>query len=164
MATIAPDLDPVRYAPHLPAAAGICRGAARLLLAHGLATVAELTLASGRRAVLAGISHSGAIWIVEDKSCLEDFRSDHKWPEYRAFCDRLYFAVGPDFPREMLPPDTGLIIADRHGGEIMRTAPEHRLAGARRKSMTLRFARVAAMRLQAAADPDGNLERWAQLE
>jgi YD repeat-containing protein len=165
MATTAPDLGPARYARQPPLATDICRGAARLLGAHGLATVAELTLANGRRADLAGVSHRGAIWIVEVKSCLEDFRSDQKWPEYRAFCDHLYFAVAPDFPHEVLPPDTGLIVADRHGGEIIRAAPEHRLAGARRKAMTLRFARIAALRLQAATDPDGGLERWAaQLE
>jgi hypothetical protein len=164
MATVTPDLDSARYARQRPAAADICRGAARLLQAHGLATVTEMTLANGRRADLAGVSDSGAIWIVEVKSCPEDFRSDQKWPEYRAFCDRLYFAVAPDFPREMLPPDTGLIIADRYGGEIVRAAPEHKLAGARRKTMTLRLARIAAMRLQAATDPEGNLERWPQLE
>jgi hypothetical protein len=164
MATVTPDLDSARYARQRPAAADLCRGgAARLLQAHGLATVTEMTLANGRRADLAGVSDSGAIWIVEVKSCLEDFRSDQKWPEYRAFCDRLYFAVAPDFPREMLPPDTGLIIADRYGGEIVRAAPEHKLAGARRKTMTLRLARIAAMRLQAATDPEGNLERWPQL-
>ena len=145
-------------------AAAICRGAARLLRAHGLATVAEMSLANGRRADLAGLSDGGEIWIIEVKSCLEDFRSDQKWPEYRTFCDRLFFAVAPDFPREVLPPDTGLIIADRYGGEIVRPAPEHRLAGARRKAMTLRLARIAAMRLQAAVDPDGNFARWGQPE
>jgi hypothetical protein len=135
-----------------------------LLAAHGLASLAEVALANGRRADLAGISRSGEVWIVEVKSSLEDFRSDGKWPEYRDFCDRLYFAVALDFPREVLPPETGLIIADRYGGEIVRPAPEHRLAGARRKAMTLRLARIAAMRLQAAIDPEGEFERWSQLE
>ncbi len=120
-------------------------------------------LANGRRADVAGIARDGEIWIVEVKSCLEDFRTDQKWHEYRAFCDRLFFAVGPDFPREVLPPDTGLIIADRYGGEIVRPAPEHKLAAARRKAMTLRLARVAAFRLQAAIDPEGDFDRWAQL-
>ena len=164
MATVTAGPGSARHTRQRPAAADICRGAARLLRAHGLATVAEMTLGNGRRADLAGVSDSGAIWIVEVKSCLEDFRSDQKWYEYRAFCDRLFFAVAPDFPREMLPPDTGLIIADRYGGEIVRAAPEHKLAGARRKAMTLRLARIAAMRLQAASDPEGNLERWVQLE
>src|SRR5262249_11051315 len=77
---------------------------------------------------------------------------------------RLLFAVAPDFPRDVLPPDTGLIIADRYGGEIVRPAPEHKLAGARRKAMTLRLARVAASRLQGVIDPEGDFERWLPWE
>jgi hypothetical protein len=46
-----------------------------------------------------------------------------------------------------------LILADRYGAEIVRQAPEMRLAAARRKAMTLRFARAAAFSLQALADP-----------
>src|SRR5262249_35206509 len=95
-----------------PAAFDICRGVARLLKAHGLAAVSEVALANGRRADVAGVADSNEIWIVEIKSCLEDFRADQKWPEYREFCDRLFFAVAPGFPLDVLPPDTGLIIAD----------------------------------------------------
>jgi hypothetical protein len=95
---------------------------------------------------------------VEIKSSLEDFRSDLKWPEYREFCDRLFFAVAPSFPREVLPEDAGLIVADRYGGEILRPGPEHRLAGARRKAMTLRLVRTAALRLQGVIDPDSGFE------
>jgi hypothetical protein len=164
MATTTSQVAQLRDGLPSPAAFDICRGAARLLAAHGLASLAEVTLANGRRADLAGLSGSGEIWIVEVKSSLEDFRSDLKWPEYREFCDRLYFAVAPHFPREVLPADTGLIVADRYGGEIVRPAPEHRLAGARRKAMTLRLARIAAMRLQAAIDPEGEFERWPQME
>ena len=80
-------------------------------------------------------------------------------PEYlREFCDRLFFAVAPSFPREVLPEDAGLIVADRYGGEILRPGPEHRLAGARRKAMTLRLVRTAALRLQGVIDPDGGFE------
>ena len=136
------------------AALDICRGAARVLKAHGLAVITELALANDRRADIAGVAASGEIWIVEVKSCLADFRGDQKWPEYREFCDRFFFAVGPDFPREVLPQDAGLIVADRYGGEIMRTAPELRLAGARRKAMTLRMFRAAAFRLHTIADPE----------
>ena len=132
-----------------PAAFDICRGVVRLLRAHGMAAVSEVTLASGRRADIAATAESGEIWIVEIKSSLEDFRSDQKWPEYRDYCDRLFFAVAPGFPREVLPPDTGLIIADRYGGDIVRAAPEHKLAGARRKAVTLRLLQTAAHRLQA---------------
>jgi hypothetical protein len=141
-----------------PAAFDICRGVARLLRAHGMAAVTELVLASGRRADVAGVADSGEIWIVEIKSSIEDFRSDQKWPEYRDYCDRLFFAVAPGFPPEILPAETGLIIADRYGGEIARPAPEHKLAGARRKAVTLRILRSAAFRLQAAIDPEGGFE------
>ena len=141
-----------------PAAFAIFRGVGRLLGAHGLAVVGEVSLANGRRADAAGVGTSGEIWIVEIKSCLEDFRADRKWPEYRAFCDRLFFAVAPAFPRQVLPEDTGLIVADRFGGEILRAAPEHRLAPARRKAMTLRLLRTAALRLQGVIDPEADLE------
>lgn len=95
----------------------------------------------------------GAIWIVEIKSCLEDFRTDRKWPEYRDFADRLFFAVLPAFPLDILPDETGLIVADRYGGEILRQAPEHRLPAPRRKAMTLRLARASAARLSLLLDP-----------
>ena len=151
-------LGDVRDGRQSPAAFAICRGVARLLRAHGLAAISELALANGRRADVAAIADSGEIWIVEIKSCLEDFRADQKWPEYREFCDRLFFAVAPTFPREVLPEDTGLIVADRYGGEIVRAAPEHKLAGARRKTMTLRLARSDALRLQGVIDPEGGFE------
>ena len=123
-----------------------------------MAPVTEVSLANGRRADIAAVAASGEIWIVEIKSSIEDFRTDQKWPEYRDYCDRLFFAVAPAFPREILPPDTGLVIADRYGGEIVRAAPEHKLAGARRKAMTLRLVHTAAFRLQAAIDPEGRFE------
>ncbi len=143
---------------HSEPAAEIGRGVCRLLAQHGFACVYELSLASGRRADIAAISANGDIWIVEIKSSIEDFRVDQKWPEYREFCDRLLFAVGPGFPVDILPPDTGLIVADRFGGELVRPAPEHRLAGARRKAVTLRLARVAALRLGGIYEPDAALE------
>lgn len=123
-----------------------------------MAPVSEVSLANGRRADIAAVADSGEIWIVEIKSSIEDFRTDQKWPEYRDYCDRLFFAVAPAFPNEILPADAGLIIADRYGGEIMRQAPEHKLAGARRKAVTLRLAQTAAFRLQAAIDPEGRFE------
>jgi hypothetical protein len=141
------------------AAAEIARGVCRLLWAHGLATVTELALPNGRRADVVGLSDTGEIWIVEIKSCIADFRADHKWTEYRDFCDRMLFAVNPDFPRELIPGDTGLIVADRYGGAILRETPEHRLSGARRKSMALLFARTAAGRLLLLADPEVGLDR-----
>jgi hypothetical protein len=131
----------------------VCRGVGRLLRALGFAVINELSLANGRRADVVGLSPAGDIWIVEVKSCLDDLRVDSKWPDYRDFSDTLFFAVAPGFPVEILPADTGLILADRFGGEIVRPAPETRLAAARRKAMTLRFARAAALGLQALTDP-----------
>jgi hypothetical protein len=137
-----------------PAALDICRGVARLLSAHRMASVPEVSLANGRRADVVAVTGGGDIWIVEIKSSVDDFRADHKWPEYRGYCDRLFFAVAPDFPREILPADAGVIVADRYGGEVVRGAAEHRLSGARRKAVTLRVVHTAALRLQAAADPE----------
>jgi hypothetical protein len=131
----------------------VCRGVGRLLRSLSFAVINELPLPNGRRADVVGLSPSGDIWIVEVKSCLEDLRVDAKWPEYREFCDALFFAVAPAFPQAVLPEDTGLILADRYGAEIVRQAPETRLAAARRKAMTLRFARAAAFTLQVLADP-----------
>lgn len=133
----------------------VCRGVCRLLFANGFACVAEMPLPDGRRADVVAMSDAGTIWIVEVKSSLEDFRIDQKWPDYKAFADEFFFAVGPDFPRSILPDDEGLILADRFGGEIVRRGtPLPRLAGARRTALTRRFARFAALKLQTAADPD----------
>jgi hypothetical protein len=155
MGFLSPDPGQLRDTGEAPTAADICRGVGRLLRAHGLATLTEVPLANGRRADIVAIAGGGQIWIAEIKSSIEDYRADGKWPEYRAFCDRLFFAVAPAFPRAVLPPDTGLIVADRYGGEIVREAPEHRLAGARRKALTLKLVHTAALRLQGLLDPEG---------
>lgn len=139
--------------PQSEAAREICRGVVRLLASHGLAAISELQLPNGRRADVVGIGPDGTIWIVEIKSSIEDFRCDLKWPEYRDYCDRLYFAVRPDFPLAVLPDDTGLIAADRYGGEILRAAPLARLSAHVRKAMTLKVARSAASRLCLTLDP-----------
>jgi len=76
MAMVGGPLGDVRDGRQSPAAFAICRGVARLLRAHGLAAISELALANGRRADVAAIADSGEIWIVEIKSCLEDFRAD----------------------------------------------------------------------------------------
>ncbi|HRD77545.1 MAG TPA: MmcB family DNA repair protein [Hyphomicrobiaceae bacterium] len=136
------------------AAMEIRRGAQRLLRAHGLASLPEVTLASGRRADLLALAPDGRIAIVEIKSSVADFRADHKWPDYQAFADQLYFAVGPAFPQALIPESAGLIVADRYGGEVVREAPTCKLAPARRKAVTLLLARIAASRLHAGADPE----------
>jgi hypothetical protein len=133
----------------------VARGTARLLHAHGFCVVSELALPSGRRADLVALDTGGEIWIVEIKSSVADFRADQKWPDYRAHCDRLYFATSVEVPCEIFPPDTGLIVADGFGAEFHCPAPEHRLPAATRKSMMLLFARAAALRLQSLADPNG---------
>ncbi len=118
--------------------------------------VSELPLASGRRADLVALGASGEIWIVEIKSSVADFRADQKWMDYRLHCDRLFFATTLDVPCDIFPKDTGLIVADAFGAEIVCEAPEHRLHATTRRSMMLAFARAAALRLSALADPDGS--------
>jgi hypothetical protein len=137
------------------AALKIARGAARLLHALGYCVVSELPLASGRRADLVALGGGGEIWIVEIKSSVADFRADHKWMDYRMHCDRLFFATSVEVPCELFPPDTGLIVADAYGAQIVCEAPEHRLHASTRKSMTLAVARAAALRLQSLIDPAG---------
>jgi hypothetical protein len=134
----------------------IARGTARLMLSHGFSCVRELPLGSGRRADIVALDGGGEIWIVEIKSSIADFRADRKWPDYRAHCDRLFFATVAEVPAEIFPQDAGLIVADAYGATIMRGGPEHRLAAAARKSVLLAFARAAALRLQALADPNGS--------
>lgn len=125
----------------------LARGVTRVLADHGLAAVLEVPLANGRRADIMGLTHSGEIWIVETKSCLEDYAVDLKWPDYVEYCDRFFFGVTEEFPRELIPEDAGLIVADGFGGAILRDCAARPLAGARRKSVTLLFARLAAQRL-----------------
>jgi hypothetical protein len=117
--------------------------------------VSELALASGRRADLVALGADGTFWIVEIKSSVADFRADQKWPDYRLHSDRLFFATTMDVPCEIFPPDTGLIVADAFGAELVCEAAEHRLHAATRRSMMIAFARAAALRLSALADPEG---------
>ncbi len=133
----------------------VARGTMRLLLSHGFTCVSELPLPSGRRADLVALGRNGEIWIVEIKSSVADFRADQKWMDYRMHCDRLFFATTLEVPCEIFPKDTGLIVADGFGGEIVCDAPEHKLLAPTRKVMTLRVAHCAALRLQSLIDPAG---------
>lgn len=128
-------------------ALAVRRGVKIWLETLGAAFVPEVTLANGRRADIIALCGDGAIWIVEIKSSIADMNADTKWPDYRDFCDRLFFATLPDVPLEILPDDTGTIIADARGAELVRDAPEHKLPAARRKAVLTRFARQAANRL-----------------
>ena len=126
--------------------ANVTRGAARLLADLGYAPLAEVTLPNGRRADLMALGPRGELVIVEVKSGIEDYRVDRKWHEYLPYCDRFAFAVAPEFPREILPDEPGLIVCDGFGGAVLREAPVTPLAGARRKALTIAFGRLAAMR------------------
>jgi hypothetical protein len=127
--------------------AEITRGVRRLFLDLGFAPLCELTLITGRRVDVAGLNKKGELIVAEVKSSIPDFRSDQKWTEYLDHCDRFFFAVNRDFPTEIIPEEVGLIIADGYGGTIVRESPTLKLAPARRKNLTLKFARVAAERL-----------------
>lgn len=148
-------LDPPVDGRQSETALAVARGTARLLHAHGFCVVSELSLPSGRRADLVALDSGGAVWIIEIKSSIADLRADQKWQDYRAHCDRLFFATAQDVPCEIFPPDTGLIVADAFDAEFHCEAPEHKLPAATRKSMMLLFARAAAMRLQSLVDPNG---------
>ena len=131
----------------------LARGVCRALSDHGFATLTEFTIGSGRRVDVIGLDRRGQVTIVEVKTCLEDFRSDRKWPEYLAFCDRFFFAVPADFPRHVLPADCGVIAADAYGAVILRESPEFRLNASRRRAQGLRFGLAAAERLGRLVDP-----------
>jgi len=136
-----------------PAAADILRGTCRFLNSLGFSSIPEVSLPDGRRADIVAINNKGTVWIVEIKSSPEDFRTDNKWIDYKAHCDEFYFAVNSRFPKEILPQDEGLIIADRYGGDLLRNAEIDRISGARRKIVTLRSLETAARRQQVLFDP-----------
>ena len=122
----------------------LTRGVARLFSTLGLAPLTEFKLVNGRRVDVAGIDDRGRLVFAEIKSCRADFEGDNKWPEYLDYCDEFYFAVAPTFPCELLPTEEGLILADGFGGMVERAAVERPLVAARRKAVTIRFARQAA--------------------
>ena len=124
----------------------VTRGAARLMLAMGYAPLLEVGLPNGRRADIMALSPRGRVAICEVKSGIEDFRSDRKWGEYLPFCDQFFFAVAPEFPRQALPDGPGLIVADAFDGAVILDPLDTPLAPARRKALTLAFARLAAFR------------------
>ena len=144
---------PERTAPERTAA--IRRATARLCLQRGWSPLHEVAFANGRRADILALRPDGGFACIEIKSGERDFRADSKWQDYRAFSDALFFAVDLDFPRALLPEDTGLIVAWDNRAEILRDAPSHPLPPARRKAVTHRFATLAAARLCALEDPEG---------
>lgn len=128
----------------------VTRGAGRLFVALGYAPLLEVRLPNGRRADIMAIGPRGQIAVAEVKSGVHDFRADQKWGDYLPFCDAFFFAVAPEFPRDILPEEPGLIVADAFDGAVLREAPLSVLAGARRKALLVAFARLAASRALAA--------------
>ena len=133
-------------------AAEVARGVSRLLLAEGYSPILEFTLPNGRRLDVAALGPGGELLGGEIKVALADLRGDNKWPEYLEYCDLFYFAIPPDFPPEHVPPETGLIVADRYGGAIIKEAEAQTLHASRRKAVTVSFARCAAERLSRTLD------------
>ena len=92
------------------------------------------------------------------KSGLRDYLTDQKWTENQPFCDQFFFAVDADFPRDILPSETGLIVCAGREADMLREPLSVRLAPARRKALLERFAWLAAARLAALEDPAGVAE------
>lgn len=139
--------EPVQGSPEIAPGVILAGGVARHLAERDFAVLTEFPTAEGRRMDLCALGPRGEIWCIEVKSSRADFTSDLKWESYLPFCERFFFAVPESFPVELLPEEHGLIAADAWGAEILRMTPERPLAAARRKSLTLSFARLAAQRL-----------------
>ncbi len=152
-----PTPDPI---PAMPGQR-LARGVARALRDLGFVTVEELVPAPGLRVDLMALGAKGEVWVIECKSCRADFQADRKWQGYLEWCDRFFWAVDADFPTQLLPAASGLILADAYGAEIIRMGPASPLAPARRKAVVQGFARHAALRLQALRDPGGVISAWA---
>lgn len=135
----------------------LARGVCRHLVSHGFACVEELVPTLGLRVDVMALGPKGEVWIVECKSSRADYMADAKWQGYLEWADRFFWAVDENFPTDLLPEETGLIIGDAYGGEIIRMGPETKLAPARRKVMVQKFAFHAARRLQNLRDPDMGL-------
>ena len=135
-------------------AALLARSTCRALEQLGYASLLEFPLANGRRADILALGKSGDLIIVEIKSSVADFRADRKWAAYREFADRLYFAVPNEFPALLIPEECGLMVADAFGAAVLRDGRTTRLDAARRRVLTMRFARIAAMRLRRLLDPE----------
>ncbi len=131
----------------------IRRAAAALCQLLAWAPLHEVPLPNGRRADLLALRPDGGFVCIEVKSGVRDFLTDEKWPDYREFCDALYFAVDDDFPPDLIPTTAGLIVASGRDAELVRPAPAHMLPAARRRALTHRFASLAATRLAALEHP-----------
>ena len=144
-------------------AASVTRAALRHCLDQGWAPLAEVPLPDGSRADILALRPDGGLVIIEVKSCARDFLADAKWPGYAAWCDAFLFAVDGDFPLALLPEGVGVLLAEDRAAALWRAPAAHALAPARRRALTLGFARLAATRLAGALDPEGAAERRAAL-
>ena len=140
-------------------AASVCRGIQRLFARNDIWLMPEMPLRNGRRADLMGLDPKGRIVIVEVKVQRGDLLGDGKWTDYLDFCDRFYWGLPPQLDRNVLdgedyrPGCCGIVVADGYDGEIVRPAPLHPLAAARRKTEVERLARAALRRATVAVDP-----------
>ncbi len=139
--------------PLTPTAQALARGLGRHLAQAGFSTLTELILPNGRRVDVIGIDRAGTIVVIEIKCSVADFRGDQKWPEYRGYCDRFYFAVPEGFPTDLVHENCGLFVADAFGAALLRESDEIAVNASRRRALLLRFATIAADRLNAASDP-----------
>ena len=146
----------------LPALPGqrLARGVCRALRALDFVTVEEIVPTPGLRVDVMALGPRGELWVVECKSGRADYAADRKWQGYLDWCDRFFWAVDAEFPVDLLPEGTGLILADAYDAEVLRMGPEAPLAPARRKVMLQKFARHAALRLQAVRDPGAMIAGW----
>lgn len=154
------DASPPRAFGATPGAR-LARGVCRWLLDAGAAPLTEFAPAPGLRVDVIALAPDGAITVVECKASVADFRADAKWTGYLDWCDAFFFAVGPDFPQELLPPDHGVLVGDAFGAEPLRPALPHPLSPARRRALTLRLARASALRLRRLLDPADGLPEGA---
>jgi hypothetical protein len=142
------------------AAQDVARGVTRMFFHQDIFALCEVPLPNGRRADMMGIGACGTITIVEIKVSRADLMGDHKWIDYLDYCDRFFWAVpaGFDlrpFEAECFQPGLcGLLVADRYDAATVREPMVRKLAAARRKAETLRFARRAARRLVGDLDPE----------
>jgi hypothetical protein len=141
----------------------IRRAAARLCLRLNWAPLHEVSLPNGRRADILALRSDGGFVCIEVKSGLRDFLTDQKWWEYREFSDQLFFAVDIDFPLDILPAETGLIVVADQTAEPIRDAPEHKLPATRRTALLRRWALLAGSRLAILEDPAGVADLRASL-
>ena len=131
----------------------IARGVMRHFAQIGMHSLSEFSPARGLRVDIITLGMANEIWIVECKSCQSDFKSDKKWQNYLDWCDRYFWAVDRKFPIDILPSDTGVIIADAYDASILREAPLNKLPAARRKKITKSIAISACNRLLTHKDP-----------